>query len=537
MFKYFAFALTILVTVCLNAQNAPFDIILQPIQIPELGGLQSYAFGQHEGKWLIIGGRLDGLHRRQPWATFDQAGHNTQLIVIDPTNFKKWSAPISSLPVPLQEQLKSTNMQFYQENDYLYLVGGYGYSVTLNDHTTFDNLTAVNVPATIEAIINKNNFTSYFRQIEDARFQVTGGRLDKIYDIYYLVGGQKFIGRYNPMGPDHGPGFIQEYTDQIRKFRIIDDGHTITVKHLASITDTDNLHRRDYNVTPQIMPNGNQGLTAFSGVFQKNINLPFLNCVNIDSAGYTVNNAFSQYYNHYHCAHFPIYSSTKNEMHTVFFGGIAQYFDSLGILVQNNDVPFVRTIARVTRNVDGSMAEYKLPVSMPTYLGAGSEFIPNEKLPRFENGVIKYDELVQDTTVAGYIYGGISSSAPNIFFINDGNQSTASSQIFRVLIIKNNSSSSHDLNEQSISTLHIKVYPNPNDGEFTIQYQLVKPSDVRFMLSSVNGQLLAEQVIKNQSIGEHAFSKFIEGITQGGRYLLTLQTAYESASQWIVIDY
>jgi hypothetical protein len=30
-----------------------------------LGGLQSFAYGHHDGKWLIIGGRKDGLRRRQ----------------------------------------------------------------------------------------------------------------------------------------------------------------------------------------------------------------------------------------------------------------------------------------------------------------------------------------------------------------------------------------------------------------------------------------------------------------------------------------
>lgn len=126
----------------------------------------------------------------------------------------------------------------------------------------------------------------------------------------------------------------------------------------------------------------------------------------------------------------------KNEMHTVFFGGIAQYYDNNGILVKDDNVPFVNTIARVTRKSDGTMAEYKLPVSMPALLGAGSEFIPLDNFPSFDNGVIKLDELSSDTTMVGYIYGGISSSAPNIFFVNTGNESNASRQIFKVHVIK-----------------------------------------------------------------------------------------------------
>ncbi len=101
------------------------------------------------------------------------------------------------------------------------------------------------MPATIDVIINGGDFSTYIRQVTDEQFAVTGGQLHKIYDTYYLVGGQKFTGRYNPMGPDHGPGFEQEYTDAIRKFTLEDDGTIINITHLPTITDTVNLHRRD----------------------------------------------------------------------------------------------------------------------------------------------------------------------------------------------------------------------------------------------------------------------------------------------------
>jgi len=40
------------------AQSAPFEISLEPMNIANLGGIQSYAFGQSNGKWLLLGGRL-----------------------------------------------------------------------------------------------------------------------------------------------------------------------------------------------------------------------------------------------------------------------------------------------------------------------------------------------------------------------------------------------------------------------------------------------------------------------------------------------
>lgn len=529
-------AFFVLLTLGLSAQTSPFNIHLEPVSIPGLGGVQSFAYGQHAGKWLIVGGRLDGLHRRQPFATFDIAGHNNQLIVIDPASQQKWSAPLTSLPVPMQEQLSATNMQFHQEGNFLYITGGYGYSNTAGDHITYDKLTAIDVPAVINAIVGGQPFSTFFRQITDPQFAVTGGHLSKIYDTYYLVGGQRFMGRYNPMGPTHGPGFVQEYTNQIRSFLIFDNGTSLAVGHFPPATDLVNLHRRDYNVTAQIMPNGQEGLTAFSGVFQPTVDLPFLNCVNIDSSGYAVNNDFSQYYNHYHCAVLPLYSAQKNAMHSVFFGGIAQFYDSLGTLVQDNNVPFVKTIARVTRAADGAMSEYKLPVEMPALLGAGSEFIPLAGVPAYANGVIKLDDLTADSLLVGYIYGGIASTAPNIFWINTGVESNANSTIFKVLVVKNTSSAVHQLNTNSTGTLRMRVFPNPNNGVFGLKFNLEKVGPVRLTIADTSGKIIDRELLQGLFPGENIVTRRLQNVATGKTYLVTLETESEQATVKTIIQ-
>jgi hypothetical protein len=305
---------------------------------------------------------------------------------------------------------------------------------------------------------------------------------------------------------------------------------------LSTITDATNLHRRDYNAVPQILPNGTEGITAFSGVFQPTVDLPFLNCVNIDSTTYIVNNTFQQYYNHYHCAVLPLYSATNNEMHNVFFGGIAQYYDSLGVLVQDNNVPFVKTIARVTRNSIGTMAEYKLPVEMPSLLGAGAEFIPIQSVPQFSNEVLKLDDFTADSTLVGYIYGGISSTAANIFFTNTGTQSSASSQIFKVYVIKNSTVGIHDLNEQSIGTLKMQVFPNPSDGDFVVKFHLNKIAETKISLYSIDGKKIEESILNNLQIGENTFQRKIKNLELGGTYILTIETTYEKATQKIIIE-
>lgn len=515
------------------SQTAPFNIYIEPINISGLSGLQAYAFGQYNEKWLIVGGRLDGLHRRQPFAAFDIAGNNNQIIVIDPVSQQKWTAPLTSLSVALQEQLSSTNMEFHQEGNYLYIIGGYGYNTASAARKTFDNLTAINVPSVINAVIGGTSITSFFRQISDAQFAVTGGHLKKIDNTFYLIGGNKFDGNYNPMG--HAT-YTQAYTNAIRKFYLIDDGTTVTITHLPTITDATNLHRRDYNAVPQILPNGAEGITAFSGVFQPTVDLPFLNCVNIDSNTYIVNNTFQQYYNHYHCAVLPLYSASNNEMHNVFFGGIAQYYDSLGVLVQDNNVPFVKTIARVTRNSSGTMAEYKLPVEMPSLLGAGAEFIPIQSVPQFSNEVLKLDDFTDDSTLVGYIYGGISSTAANIFFTNLGTQSSASSQIFKVYVIKNSAVGTHYLNEQSVGTLKMQAFPNPSDGDFIVKFHLNKIAETKISLYNIDGKKIEERVLNNLQIGENTFQRKIKNLDLGGTYILTIETPYEKATQKIIIE-
>ncbi len=536
MRNLFLLFLGIALTINTFGQSSDFSIHLEPMTINGLGGLQSYAFGQYDGKWLIVGGRLDGLHRRQPFAAFDVAGNNNQLLVIDPINQQKWTASLNSLPAGIQEQLSASNAEFFQEGNYLYIVGGYGHSATINNHTTFNKLTAIHVPNVINTIINGGAISSHFRQITDDQFAVTGGQLEKMHDTYYLVGGHKFIGRYNPMGPTHGPGFTQTYTNQIRKFNINDDGTTIGITHFAPHTDTAQLHRRDYNVTPQIMSNGEEGLTAFSGVFQHNVDLPFLNCVHIDSAGYMPDNNFTQHYNHYHCANIPLYSEVNNEMHTVFFGGIAQFYDSLGTLVQDNDIPFVRTIARVTRDANGTMKEYKLNTEMPALLGAGSEFIPLETLPFYSNHVLKMDSLTNDTTLLGHIYGGINSTAKNIFWINTGTQSTANNEIFKVFLVKNTTSKTHQLNAQSVSSLKLEVYPNPNNGIFKIRFNMEEQSDIKIWIHDISGKLLHEEFYANQPAGYQRYQRDLEGLAYGTVFFVTVETNMEKVTRKIMIE-
>lgn len=418
-----------------NSVGDRYSISLEPITIVGFTGLHSFATAQHEGKWLLIGGRTDGLHRRQPFASFAASGNNLNIFVIDPQAKQSMSAPIKDLPPALNEQMQSTNMQFIQRGKTLYLIGGYGYSKSAGDHITHDKMTAVKVDCLVAAVQNGSTIEPCFRQIADPIFAVTGGQIGRIGDTYFLVGGQRFDGRYNPMGPDHGPGFSQQYTDRITRFSIFDDGKVLRVENAVSAVDKANLHRRDFNMLSQIFPGNSPGFTVFSGVFQVGANIPFTNSVDVLAKSHSVNDGFIQYLSHYHSAKVALYDAAEQRMENIFFGGISQYEEVSGTLKRNDDVPFTKVISKVSRDKAGKMTETKLG-EMPGFLGASAEFLVDSQLPAYENEIVKLNEIEGDRVLLGHIVGGISSRSKSIFFSHSGMESEASKLVFKVWLTK-----------------------------------------------------------------------------------------------------
>ena len=396
----------------------------------------------------------------------------------------------------------------------------------------------VDIKGLVSAIKEGKPINRFFTQIEDSRFAVTGGYLGSIHDTLYLVGGQKFQGRYNPIGPDHGPGFTQEYTDQIKKFTISHiNGSNLKIEYYNSVTDTAILHRRDYNMVPQIAGNGNQSLVAFSGVFQKWDDIPYLNAVKITSSGHEEIQDFKQYFNHYHCAVAPIYSAENDEMNTLFFGGIARYYlDEQNNRIDDKDVPFVKTIAVVNRNSKNEMKEFVLEEIMPGYMGSGAEFFVNPDISSFENGIINYDSLPNDSTLIGYIYGGIESSADNIFFINNGTQSNASSNIYKVILIKSKTPVYVDASKVENKNNTLSIFPNPAKNVVNVSFELEKAQELTIHIYEMNGQrILQENFSKEQTTpGLNRFQFNLEGKSSCHKLIIRAESAEFSQSKAII---
>ncbi len=422
----------------LPAQTFPYGILIESFTIPGLPGLHSFAAGYDNGKWVLIGGRTDGMHRGGGPANnpaFPATNNNTTIYVVDPVAQQVWSASLASLSTALQEQLQSTNTNFYQDGNWLYIAGGYGYSATAGDHVTYDKLTAVDVPALIDDIINGNPIAGNFLQTTHVGMRTAGGALGKIGNTFYLFGGIDFQGRYI-MGASGGAatGYMQ-YTDQIRTFQIINDGTSLTITGYTEQTNTAEYHRRDFNLLPQIFPGGEYGYMWSSGVFKAPNDEVYFNPIEIRASGVTVipEATFMQKYCNYYAAKMALYDPSGQDMYSIFFGGIAQfYFDANGNEVEDVNVPFVKTISLVTRDQNGVYAESVFATEMPVLVGAGAEFFPENGIAEYAHGIVDMSLLPAQTPfTVGYIYGGIESTQPNVFPNNTG-ASSASATIYRV---------------------------------------------------------------------------------------------------------
>ncbi len=417
-------------------EGFPYKINLDPVIIPSFTGLQSYAWARSGDLLLLIGGRTDGLHKKQPFAAFNKNSNNNYLIVLDPVKEKIWKRSLDGLPPSINQQLQSTNMEFYQDGNELILAGGYGYSELVKDHITHPYIIRIQVKELIRAIVAEKDPAEWISQLKDERMAVTGGRMNKLGDAYYLAGGHRFDGRYNPHGPDHGPGFSQQYTNQVRIFRLATAGLPLSITSYSAITDTTLFHRRDYNLLPQYDEAGKKMLTVFSGVFRPDKDLPFTNLTDISETAHQEVKGFNQQFSHYHAACVPVYDAKNKTIWSVFFGGIAvQYADSNGTVQSDQNVPFARHISVIERK-GGQLKEYLLPEKFSGYFGAAAEFIPAAGNGYNEDGFFLANQSGQNKILAGYIIGGIDSRAPNVFWGNAPDGSRASPVIWKVYFSK-----------------------------------------------------------------------------------------------------
>lgn len=485
----------------------PFSVLLEPMTISGLPGLHSFNFSQHGGKWLLIGGRKDGLHTLVPGA-FPAHLRNDSIFVVDPQRAQVWKSGLAVLPQRVRDQLSSTNANFITEHGYLFIAGGYGYDLTSDSKITFPMLTAIRVDSLIHAVMTGSSIAPWVRSISDDYFAVTGGRLNYHNGYFYLAVGHRFDGEVSPIPVIGGDTvYRQAYTYAIRKMQIHADADTLYFSPIDEWVDVPQMRRRDYNLVKQIFPDRSAGFTIFSGVFpQEFVGLPYLNPIDFNENGYTVIHHFQQHLNHYHCATIPIYDSAANAMHTVFFGGVAQFtMDENGTFIEDNGFPFVKTIARLTRLGDGTLQEVKFGTEMPALLGSGSEFIINENLPRLEHEIIDLNKITSDTFFAGCIVGGIYSGRQYALSFNPELNSHADPTVYKVHILKGISLGERQVRLNLNDALQLQLFPNPSSHAVHVSFHLARKDDAEIALLNADGKTLKTFFHRNLKPGRHQY--------------------------------
>jgi hypothetical protein len=495
--------------------NFDYTIQTKPKTIIGFEGLHSFAIAERKGKILIIGGRLDGIHARQPFNSFPQKKNNTDIILIDLELNSVKKTTINLLPTALKEQLQGTNFNFYQDEDTLYITGGYAYSETVKDHTTFPYLTSVSISKLIQAIENQTAIDSCFKQIKNEVFAVTGAQLGKIGDTFYLVGGHRFEGRYNPMDR---PTFVQTYVNGIRKFKINNSGEQLSFGNYEQWTDEFQLHRRDFNLIPHVFgPNEEFGYIISSGVFQKNADKPYLYPIEIKSSGFEPKMNFYQYLSNYHSAHASFYDSKNKVNHTVYFGGISQYTFEEGKLNSDEEVPFVKTISRLTRDINGNYSEYAFDTKMPEFVGSSTDFIPVHTNVFSHHSIIDLASLDKDSNLVGYIVGGLHSTTPNPFS-NDVTDLTSSSNIiYEVWLNKDKNADAQAID--GTSKFDAKSLPIVKSKQFLFEFIVPERGDVELFVTDKNGKIVLETFYKKVKTGKKKLQFSKEHTLPKGEYV------------------
>lgn len=459
-------------------EDLPFTISLEEITHPDWTGLHSFAFAKWDGYWLIVAGRSNGLHGFFPFTGFPEQTANQYIWLMDPESGDFWQRDLLALPNSVAAGLQSSNPQYVQKEDKLYVFGGYGKAAGSNDFITFNQLAVLNLPILVDALLAGKSIVPAIRTIEDDRLKVCGGEAHQLGEWTYLVGGHDFNGLYSQ---GDSPGFTQAYTSEIRKFKLgIDAEGLPEVTAYEAFTDPE-FHRRDLSLASCVLPNGEAGLCAYGGVFKPDADLPYLHPIYIGEANIQINTDYAQLMSQYTCPILPVYDAMKGEMHSVFFGGLSYHtFDRNSQKFELAElIPFIRSFTLMSRTADGNTKEQVLENQFDELLGTNAKMVLAENVSHHLEGIIDLNSI-ETPQMVGYIFGGIKAVIPNI------TPSSASNRLFRVWLTPSTITASE---ERPTKGALATVFPNPFTASTHLEW-LTLVGTAEAVLTNTLGQTL-----------------------------------------------
>lgn len=453
-------------TPLLSENSLPFRIKLEKVDFKLPMGIQSYVHGLYNDKWLLLTGRVDGLHGfvENSQNNFPSKRQNTHVFVIDPIRGKTYTRslldPESGLTQHQVDLLSVTAAQAYQSGKTLYITGGYGVDSSTGKLNTKDALTAVDIPGLIHWVVNPypgETAAQHIRQISHKIFKVTGGYMNKVPgdNPTLLIMGHEFNGFY--ADPTQQPPEFQEYTEQVRRFKIHDDGDDLSITRLKPLpaTPDPNFRRRDLNVMPIVKKVKNKlekGFVVLSGVFTLTegvwtVPVEITPKGSPSMADPTLPSTFKQGMNNYDSAAFGMFSEKTGDMYNILLGGMSYgFFEKTtqgSTFSTDSEIPFISqtTVVRIDKKGNYSQHFMKgggFPLLRSKTVNPGNRLLFGsecevflfKRIPKYDNDVLKLDAL-RKPTVIGFVVGGIKSTVPNTTKKSD---SSTSEFIFKVIV-------------------------------------------------------------------------------------------------------
>jgi hypothetical protein len=402
---------------------------------PDAPHVQSFAFAQWKGRWVIIGGRRAGYHSVGGGpAEFLRNDANREVSVIDSTVHPAHTYHVSLDLLPpklasVKDQWAATGQLYFQDGSKLYIAGGYGQD-RAGKWVTFPLISEVDLPELIDGVTKGRLPAGSVTFAETPLVQSAGGELIKLSDGYfYLVMGHSFQGNYTTFegqGEHDGEAASQTYLNEIRKLKISSLNGVLEVTLADKFRDETEFHRRDLNVAPIFSPQG-LGLAVYGGVFTPETQLNYSKPVYLFPGSHPIiDNRFEQKLSAYTCAKLLLYDKTAASMYTTFFGGIGRYYwdEGVGQFVENprigtkvspvylDGMQWSDQISTIERNMAAggeATSEVANPTALPGFVGTNAVFVPEPGIARAYPGtdILDFASIGNQKTFVGYIYGGI----------------------------------------------------------------------------------------------------------------------------------
>lgn len=482
-----------------STPTVPYTLTFVPAPQPStLPALHSYCLANvSPTQWLILGGRLQGLHQFNPSGNF--AGPNTMLWSVNPVAGTSIQvADLSKINPSFGDPLTATNQQceYHPESNAWYIVGGYGLNHATGQYTTFPTIIRIPVSQVAAAATN-TAYTAAQRQaaiatiitnpvnlVTNNALRVTGGALSHTAaGLEFLAFGQDFEGNYNPFG-----SFTQTYTNQVQPFVIstvpANSGSPVTppafsIKTYDPITSSDSTmpwNRRDfasgYDVDPQ---SGLERYSVFGGVFPPGKIAAYDFPVYITGTGVNIavnsDHTLAQHFGFYEAPIIAVWDGSS--IYHTFFGGIGHFFlnqtpdqSTVYKMVtaqgRNDGMPFIEDISTLIQDSSGQYQEVvsKDPIPGGVLHGASVDFVPNLSVAFHfqgtENSVVNLSTFTDgEKELIGYIYGGIEATFPLPCYPSHG--TLATNTLYSVYLTK---SAWANLVPASSATEATGIYPH-----------------------------------------------------------------------------